>query len=66
MDVQQQIQARLASDPEPRRRRAEMLTAFVAALEQGGVESAAAVLSRPLNELCRGFETTLAELERLL
>lgn len=66
MDVHNQIQARLANDPEPRRRRAELLTAFVTALEQGGVEDATAVLSRPLNELFRGFETTLAELERLL
>lgn len=66
MDALSQIQARLASDPEPRRRRAELLEAFAAALDHGGVEEATTVLSRPLDELYRGLERRLVELERLL
>lgn len=66
MEHQSKIEARLASYPAVRQRRQELLTAFLGALDCGGVDEATATLTRPFAEIERGFAAKLSELERLL
>jgi hypothetical protein len=66
MEHQAKIEARLASDPAVRHRRQELLSAFLGALDRGGVDEATTTLTRPFAELERAFAAKLTELERLL
>lgn len=66
MDHQQTIAACLPGEPAAQERRARLLTGFLAALNDTGVEDAVTVVDRPLAELEDAFLDRLHELERLL
>lgn len=66
MDFQEKISARLRGDTTMLARRSELLTRFLGSLENGGVDEALSVLSRPFGELEDTFAAKLAELEQLL